>query len=227
MNKRTSAKPSQNEGLTVARPLLHCVELAAPGTAFHAGTYQLTGDASPNQPMLTLVPASVARYISRQIPPWLYRIPWASRPRNTDVQKLQRAAVDGLEGCEGQDIVVFNTEHLSPLFERVIIASGTSNRQTRPWPPASVRPSRMLVSPNPCIEGEGNAANGSSWITWSRCGPRHATSTSTTTWKRIWGGKVVHLKLGSDKRNPWPNKASRSQVAKPQKAPGRSRIGCG
>src|ERR1044071_4366401 len=48
-----------------------------------------------------------------------------------DTQKLQRAIVDGLEDVKGQNIAVFNTEHLSPLFERVIIASGTSNRQTK------------------------------------------------------------------------------------------------
>ncbi len=48
-----------------------------------------------------------------------------------DIRKLQRAIVDGLEDVKGQNIVVFNTEHLSPLFERVIIASGTSNRQTK------------------------------------------------------------------------------------------------
>ena len=39
-----------------------------------------------------------------------------------DVAKLQRAIVDGLEDVKAQDIQVFNTEHLSPLFERVIVA---------------------------------------------------------------------------------------------------------
>ena len=38
-----------------------------------------------------------------------------------DVTKLQRAIVDGLEDVKAQDIQVFNTEHLSPLFERVIV----------------------------------------------------------------------------------------------------------
>ena len=47
------------------------------------------------------------------------------------IQKLQRAIVDGLEDVKAQNIQVFNTEHLSPLFERVVIASGTSNRQTK------------------------------------------------------------------------------------------------
>ena len=50
---------------------------------------------------------------------------------NKNTQKLQRAIVDGLEDVKAQDIVVFNTEHLSPLFERVVVASGTSNRQTK------------------------------------------------------------------------------------------------
>src|SRR5881394_802266 len=48
-----------------------------------------------------------------------------------DIRKLQRVIVDGLEDVKAQNIAVFNTEHLSPLFERVIIASGTSNRQTK------------------------------------------------------------------------------------------------
>ena len=47
-----------------------------------------------------------------------------------DIKKLQRTIVDGLEDVKGQNILVFDTEHLSSLFERVIIASGTSNRQT-------------------------------------------------------------------------------------------------
>ena len=38
------------------------------------------------------------------------------------VQKLQRAIVDGLEDVKAQDIRVFDTEHLSALFERVVVA---------------------------------------------------------------------------------------------------------
>ena len=33
-----------------------------------------------------------------------------------DVQKLQRAIVDGLEDVKAQDVQVYNTEHLSALF---------------------------------------------------------------------------------------------------------------
>jgi ribosome-associated protein len=48
-----------------------------------------------------------------------------------DIRKLQRAIVDGLEDVKAQDIRVFNTSHRTELFDRVIVASGTSNRQTK------------------------------------------------------------------------------------------------
>ena len=48
-----------------------------------------------------------------------------------DIRKLQRVVVDALEDVKAHDIKVFNTTGLSDLFDRVVIASGTSNRQTR------------------------------------------------------------------------------------------------
>lgn len=48
-----------------------------------------------------------------------------------DIQKLQRLVIDALEDVKAQDIKVFNTSHITSLFDRVIIASGSSNRQTR------------------------------------------------------------------------------------------------
>lgn len=48
-----------------------------------------------------------------------------------ELQKLQRVVVDALEDVKAQDIRVFNTLGQSDLFDRVIVASGTSNRQTR------------------------------------------------------------------------------------------------
>jgi len=48
-----------------------------------------------------------------------------------DIRKLQRVIVDALEDVKAQDIRVFNTTHLTSLFDRVIVASGTSNRQTK------------------------------------------------------------------------------------------------
>lgn len=73
-----------------------------------------------------------------------------------NVQKLQRTIVDALEGVKGQDIQVFNTEALSPLFERVIVASGTSNRQTRALAMAVRDAVKDEGFPKPRVEGEDN-----------------------------------------------------------------------
>jgi len=48
-----------------------------------------------------------------------------------DIKKLQTLVVDALEDVKGQEIVVFDTTGLTSLFDRICIASGTSNRQTK------------------------------------------------------------------------------------------------
>ena len=48
-----------------------------------------------------------------------------------DIRKLQKIAVAALEDIKAKDIEVLNTSKLSALFDRVIIATGDSNRQTR------------------------------------------------------------------------------------------------
>ena len=127
-----------------------------------------------------------------------------------DIQKLQRLIVDALEDVKAQDIVVFNTEHLSPLFERVIIASGTSNRQTKALA-ASVRDKvREAGYPKPRIEGEDNGE----WIIVD-CGSAVAhimqpTIRSYYNLEEIWGDKPVRLKLGA----PKPVEPVRKPVAK-------------
>ena len=116
-----------------------------------------------------------------------------------DVQKLQRSIIDGLEDVKAQDIQVFNTEHLSPLFERVIVASGTSNRQTRALA-ASVRDAvREAGFSKPRIEGEDNGE----WIIVD-CGPAvvHIMQPSIRQYyhlEELWGDKPVRLKLGAPK----------------------------
>ena len=116
-----------------------------------------------------------------------------------DTQRLQRAIVDGLEDVKGQDITVFNTEHLSPLFERVIVASGTSNRQTKALA-ASVRDAvREAGFPKPRIEGEENGE----WIIVD-CGAAvaHIMQPAIRQYyhlEEIWGEKPVRLKFGAPK----------------------------
>ena len=48
-----------------------------------------------------------------------------------DIKKLQRTIIDALEDVKAQDIRVYDSSKLSELFDRVIIATGSSNRQTR------------------------------------------------------------------------------------------------
>lgn len=48
-----------------------------------------------------------------------------------ELRKLQRIIIDALEDVKAQDIRVFDTSGLSDLFDRVVIATGASNRQTR------------------------------------------------------------------------------------------------
>ena len=114
-----------------------------------------------------------------------------------DIRKLQRAIVDGLEDVKAQNIVVFNTEHLSALFERVIIASGTSNRQTKSLA-SSVREAVKTAGFGvPRTEGESNGE----WIIVD-CGAAvvHVMQPTIRDYyhlEEIWGGKPVNMKLDS------------------------------
>jgi ribosome-associated protein len=116
-----------------------------------------------------------------------------------DIRKLQRAIVDGLEDVKAHHIVVLNTEHLSPLFERVIVASGTSNRQTKALA-ASVRDA-VKSSGQQVLRTEGE--DNGEWIIVD-CGAAvaHIMQPAIRDYYRleeIWGGKPVKLKLADDK----------------------------
>jgi ribosome-associated protein len=118
-----------------------------------------------------------------------------------DIRKLQRAIVDGLEDVKAQHITVLNTEHLSSMFERVIIASGTSNRQTKALA-ASVRDSvKAQGLPVLSTEGEDNGE----WIIVD-CGAAvaHIMQPAIRDYyhlEEIWGGKNVRMKMaGADGR---------------------------
>jgi ribosome-associated protein len=48
-----------------------------------------------------------------------------------DIRKLQKAVVAALEDIKARDIEAFDVTHLTSLFDRVVIASGDSARQTK------------------------------------------------------------------------------------------------
>ena len=127
------------------------------------------------------------------------------------ITKLQRAIVDGLEDVKAADIRVFDTERLSPLFERVIVASGNSNRQTKALA-ASVRDAvRDAGFAKPRSEGEDNGE----WIIVD-CGAAvcHIMQPTIRQYYRledIWGEKPVRMKIGAAK--------PRSLIAPPDEQP--------
>jgi ribosome-associated protein len=72
-----------------------------------------------------------------------------------DIKKLQALVIDALEDIKAQDIRVYDTTHLTSMFDRIAIASGTSNRQTKALA-ASVRDKVKAAGGHIIsIEGEG------------------------------------------------------------------------
>lgn len=133
-----------------------------------------------------------------------------------DLRKLQRLIVDALEDVKGQDIKVFNTEHLSDMFERVVVASGTSNRQTRAL--ASSVVDKVKAAGGYVVSVEG--ADAGEWVLVD-CGEvvvhiLQPTYRAYYNLEEIWGGKPVRLKAAAPEAaaRPAAKKAARKAAAK-------------
>jgi ribosome-associated protein len=114
-----------------------------------------------------------------------------------EIQKLQRAIIDGLEDVKAQDIKVFNTTHLTALFDRVIVASGTSNRQTKALA-NSVR-EKVKELGGDVISTEGEEIG--EWVLVD-CGDAvvHILQPALRQYynlEEVWGDKPVRVKLQS------------------------------
>jgi ribosome-associated protein len=113
-----------------------------------------------------------------------------------DIRKLQRVIVDALEDVKAQDIKVFNTSHLTELFDRVIVASGTSNRQTKAL--ASNVRDKVKEAGGDIVSSEGEDTG--EWVLVD-CGDAvvHILQPALRQYynlEEIWGDKPVRLKLG-------------------------------
>jgi ribosome-associated protein len=112
-----------------------------------------------------------------------------------DITKQQRAVVDALEDVKAQDIQVFNTTHLTSLFDRVIIASATSNRQTRALASSVCEKVKSLGLQLVAIEGEETGE----WVLVD-VGDIvvHIMQPAIRAYyhlEEVWGGKPVRMKL--------------------------------
>lgn len=117
-----------------------------------------------------------------------------------DIRKLQRAIVDGLEDVKAQDIKVYDTSHLTELFDRVVIASGTSNRQTKALA-ASVRET-VKEAGGHIVAVEGLETG--EWVLVD-CGDAvvHILQPQLRLYynlEEIWGDKPVRIKLATGAR---------------------------
>lgn len=112
-----------------------------------------------------------------------------------DIQKLQRLVIDALEDVKAQDIKVFNTSHITSLFDRVVIASGTSNRQTRALASSVADAAREHNVPVLAFEGEDTGE----WVLVDLGDVVvHCMQPAIRQYynlEEIWGGKPVRVKL--------------------------------
>jgi ribosome-associated protein len=117
-----------------------------------------------------------------------------------DIKKLQSLVIDALEDVKAQDIRLFDTVHLTSLFDRIVIASGTSNRQTKALA-ASVR-DKVKAEDGHILSIEGETTG--EWVLVD-LGDMivHIMQPAIRAYYRleeIWGEKEI--KLGAAKRKP-------------------------
>ena len=122
----------------------------------------------------------------------LHRAPQALRLM--DIRVKQRAVVEALEDVKGHDIVVFNTARLPSMFERVVIASGDSNRQVKALADHVQERMRELGARVYGVEGESSGE----WVLVDLgdivVHVMHPTVREFYNLEEIWGGKEVRLK---------------------------------
>jgi ribosome-associated protein len=116
-----------------------------------------------------------------------------------DIRKLQRVVVDALEDVKAQEIKVFNTTGVSDLFDRVIIASGTSNRQTRAL--ASRVCEKVKENGGIVVSVEGEETG--EWVLVD-LGDLivHLMQPAIRSYynlEELWGGKPVRMKIGTER----------------------------
>lgn len=112
-----------------------------------------------------------------------------------DLKKLQRLVIDALEDVKAQDIKVFDTTQLTSLFDRVIVTSATSNRQSRALA-ASVRDAVKARGGDVIsVEGEDTGE----WVLVDLGDiVVHIMQPAVRSYynlEEIWGGKPVRVKL--------------------------------
>ena len=132
-----------------------------------------------------------------------------------DIRKKQRAVVEALEDVKGRDIVVFNVARQSPYFERVVIASGDSNRQVNALASHVQEKLKALGAKVGGVEGRRNGE----WVLVDLgdivVHVMHPAVRSYYNLEELWGGKEVKLKpAAAPKRAVAKKKPARGKTAR-------------
>ena len=110
-----------------------------------------------------------------------------------DIRIKQRAVVEALEDVKGRDIIVYNTARMPSMFERVVIASGDSNRQVKALADRVQERIRELGSRVYGIEGESSGE----WVLVDLGDVvvhiMHPTVREFYNLEEVWGGKTIRL----------------------------------
>jgi ribosome-associated protein len=126
-----------------------------------------------------------------------------------DIRVKQRVVVEALEDVKGSDILVFNTARLPSMFERVVIASGESNRQVKALSDRVQERVRELGARVYGVEGEAAGE----WVLVDLGDVvvhiMHPTVRTFYNLEEIWGGKPVRLKAATRKKPKARAKAPR------------------
>ena len=142
-----------------------------------------------------------------------------------DLRKKQSTVVDALEDVKGHDIVVFNTARMPTMFERVVIASGDSNRQVKAL--ADRVRDRIEQAGGRVYGVEGEA--GGEWVLVDLGDVvvhiMHPAVRSFYNLEEVWGGKAVKLKAEKPavKVKPAVKKTAAKKKAAKRGAPARRR----
>jgi ribosome-associated protein len=142
-----------------------------------------------------------------------------------DLKKKQSTVVDALEDVKGYDIQVFNTAKMPTMFERVIIASGTSNTQVKAL--ADRVRDRIEEAGGRVYGVEGG--KGGEWVLVDLGDVvvhiMHPTVRSFYNLEEVWGGKEVTLKKekAPKKARAPAKKAKKKKTAAKRGAPARRR----
>ena len=132
-----------------------------------------------------------------------------------DLRTKERLVVEALEDVKGYDIQVFNTARLPSMFERVVIATGTSNTQVRALADRVQERVREHGSRVYGVEGESSGE----WVLVDLGDVvvhiMHPTVREFYNLEEIWGGKPVRKK--SEPKAPKKKAKAKARAKAPRR----------